>query len=257
MDALDDPLAAAIAASMPRTRYSVRSGPGCESVHFAALETTLRPCVETPADHLVLDLETLGFQGHPLFLIGLLLPEREAPEEELPEEGLPEEELPERSGQVRLLQLLARDYGEEEAVLEAFVAASANHPVWVTFNGKAFDLPFLRRRAAFYRRTFREPRTHIDLLHPARRIWRGLLPDCRLKTLEARVFGRWRGPDPAGGEIPRLYHDFVATGDPSGLVQVLRHNLEDLVTLLRLYAFLDLGVGEGVEGGEAMEGARG
>ena len=37
-----------------------------------------------------------------------------------------------------------------------------------------------------------------------------------------------------GSEIPRVYHDFVRTGDARTIAQVLKHNLYDLVTLADL-----------------------
>jgi uncharacterized protein YprB with RNaseH-like and TPR domain len=108
----------------------------------------------------------------------------------------------------------------------------------MTFNGKSFDLPFLRDRCRYHRLSFLEPANHIDLLHEARPVWRDVLPDCRLKTLESHVCGLWRGEDLDGGLVPRAYHQFVETGNPSDMVRILRHNRHDLVTLGRLYRIL-------------------
>jgi len=62
-------------------------------------------------------------------------------------------------------------------------------PAWVTFNGKSFDVPSLRLRYAFHRLSAPLPEEHVDLLHIARRHFRGVLPDCKLRTLERRVCG--------------------------------------------------------------------
>lgn len=171
--------------------------------------------VALPADHLFLDLETLGFVGRPLFLIGLL-------------EG-------DGIGSARLTQILARDYAEEEAAIRDFVARAVERPVWVSFNGKSFDVPCMHLRCAFYRMEKPAPREHIDLLHRARRLFRGVFPDCRLKTLEHRVCGRLRGDDLPGSEVPYAYHRFVREGDPAWLEPILRHNRDDLVTLAELF----------------------
>jgi len=180
-----------------------------------------------PGDLLFFDLETLGFLGHPVFLIGLL--RRSEP-----------------AGDWCTIQLLARDYTEEEAILHAFCEECGTAGRWVSFNGKSFDLPFLRRRAAFHRIRLPAPAEHLDLLHLARRQYRGVLPNCRLQTLEDRVLRRARARDLPGAEIPSAYHDYVRTGDATAMELILEHNRYDLMTLARL--FLHLESGEDAEG---------
>lgn len=167
---------------------------------------------------LCFDLETLGFVGRPIFLVGLLA---------------------RVDGEPSVVQLLARDYTEEEAVLRAFVEEGASRPTWMSFNGKSFDLPSLKRRCAYFGLRLAEPTEHLDLLFPARKLYRGVLPNCRLKTLESKVFGRHRVRDLEGDEIPPAYHAFVRTGEPGDLMRILLHNREDLVTLARLWAHLE------------------
>lgn len=166
----------------------------------------------------LVDLETLGFQGRPLFLIGALFVDDAA----AADPGL------------RLVQYLARDYSEEEAVVRAFLAEAEGIPTWVTFNGRTFDLPFLRLRAAYHALPEPRPERHLDLLPVARRIWGPELPNCRLTTLEALVCQRWRGSDIGGAQIPGAYHTFVRTGEPWEILQILRHNASDLESLLDL-----------------------
>jgi uncharacterized protein len=170
-------------------------------------------------DALFVDLETLGFLGHPLFLIGLL-------------------HRPADSDRWEVLQLLARDYTEEEAVIGAFGGEGRRNRLWVSFNGKSFDLPFLRNRAAYYRTSIPVPEEHLDLLPLARRLYRRVLPDCRLQTLESNLFGRYRHKDLGGAEIPAAYHAFVRTGDPTDMGRILLHNRDDLVSLARLLVHL-------------------
>jgi uncharacterized protein YprB with RNaseH-like and TPR domain len=186
---------------------------------------SIRPGISLPPGLLLFDLETLGFLGHPLFLIGFLRSPRDG-----------------REGEV--LQLLARDYTEEEAIVRAFGESGRRAPRWVSFNGKSFDLPFLRSRAAFHGVALPEPREHLDLLHLARRTYRGVLPDCRLQTLEDRVLRRGRQDDLPGSQIPQAYHEFVRTGDPSRLARILEHNRNDLLTLARLLLHLECGLDE-------------
>jgi uncharacterized protein YprB with RNaseH-like and TPR domain len=129
----------------------------------------------------------------------------------------------------------------------------------VTFNGKTFDVPYLRARGAATGVALPDFAWHLDLLHLARRRYRGRLPDCRLQTLEQHVCRRLRGSDVPGSEIPQVYHDFVRTGDARRIAGVLRHNLHDLVTLAELVVRLVATEGtpdaEGVEPGGVMSAA--
>lgn len=169
-----------------------------------------------PRDVVLMDLETCGLAGSPLFLVGLL-----------------------RHVDHRLAVelLLARNYAEEHAVLASFWQRAAAHRVLVTFNGKSFDWPMLVDRSARHLmfRTQRRPEfLHVDLLHHSRRRWRRQLPDCRLQTLERNICGRGRTGDIPGERIPEAYHQFVRTGVQRDMDAILLHNAIDLVTLLDL-----------------------
>ncbi len=162
---------------------------------------------------ILLDLETGGFSGTPVFLVGVLRFEAESPAVE---------------------QYLVRDYPEEEAVLRAFAAVARERDVWVSFNGRSFDEPFLRDRAVRHGVTLPLPRQHLDVLHLARRQWGRDLPDCKLATLERCVLGRKRFGDVPGSDIPDLFHHFVRTGNARPLRPILEHNRLDLLATLEL-----------------------
>lgn len=167
----------------------------------------------SPEDVMFIDLETTGLAGSPLFLIGTMSWE---------ESGL------------TARQYFARNYAEESAVISLFLERAARKELFISFNGKSFDLPYVRVRCAANRIPFGIALDHFDLLHVSRRIWRGRLPDCRLQTLERHVCGRTRYGDIPGEEIPQAYHDFVRTGDARQMVECLKHNMLDLVTLAEL-----------------------
>lgn len=165
---------------------------------------------------LLLDLETCGLAGAALFLVGLL---RHV-------DGTPTVEL-----------LVARDYAEEQAVLESLWKTIAAHDVLVTFNGKSFDWPMVMDRTTRFRLdqdTIGRKVVHVDVLHHARRRWRGMLPDFRLQTLEELVCRRRREGDLPGRLIPAAYAEFVRTGHQREMDAILYHNAVDLVTLLDL-----------------------
>ncbi|MGE5179270.1 MAG: ribonuclease H-like domain-containing protein [Bacteroidota bacterium] len=162
---------------------------------------------------LYMDIETCGLSAAPVFLVGLCT-------------------VGDRN--LVLRQLFARDYAEEKALLAEVRRVAGEHDFLVTFNGKAFDVPFLRDRAVHHRLPTPIEMPHLDLLWMARRRWKEILPDCKLKTIEWRVLRRRRAGDVGGSEIPGLYHDYVKRGEAHRLLPVFHHNLLDVVAMVEL-----------------------
>ena len=113
---------------------------------------------------------------------------------------------------------------------------------------------------------------HLDMLHPARRLWRSAVSaepairaaepgpqdngGCRLTTLERTLLGHVREGDVPGFEIPARYFHFVRTGDARPLAGVLEHNRLDILSLAlvtaRLAALLAEGAVSARTGREAL-----
>ena len=141
------------------------------------------------------------------------------------------------AGGLEFEQFFMRDYSEEHSVLVALGERLAERRVLVTFNGKSFDWPLLETRYRMTRAIApRAPRAHLDLLHPARQLWRLRLGSVRLPELERHVLGWNRGADVMSELIPQIYFDFVRGGPPEPLVPVFRHNQMDLRGLATLAA---------------------
>ena len=204
-----------------------------------------RPELTAFAEHfpqrvMYLDLETCGFAGSMVFLIGLVCWDGE---------------------RLVLRQLFARDYRQEAAILQTLWQAAAACRVLSTFNGKSFDWPMIHDRSTVHHLGIdcragapaglpssadvslakplgpRDPRpelVHFDLLHHSRRRWKDVLPNCKLQTLERFICGRRRTGDIPGEAIPAAYHQFVRNGDARQIKAILHHNALDLVTLLQL-----------------------
>ena len=172
---------------------------------------TFHPLIDAHArDVICVDIETTGLTaGTPLFLIGILA---------------------HFNGDLRVVQLLARDYTEEAALLTHFAALLDASSVIVSFNGKSYDLPYIRDRCAFLGVPFCLPQAHIDMLHVARRFWGRQLPNCKLQTLERHLCHRIRRGDIPGAEIPDAYHRFVLSGNAVQMRDILFHNALDLLT---------------------------
>jgi uncharacterized protein YprB with RNaseH-like and TPR domain len=132
-------------------------------------------------------------------------------------------------------QFFLRDYDEEPAMLLALHDLLCAGNAFVTFNGKMFDLPLLQTRyiAARLRRPFPD-HAHLDLLHPARRLWKAQLPDCRLTTLDRAILRLPRHDDLPGWQVPALYVDYLRSGRAEPLRAVLAHNLHDILSLVAL-----------------------
>jgi uncharacterized protein YprB with RNaseH-like and TPR domain len=137
----------------------------------------------------------------------------------------------------RLRQYFLRHPGEEPGLLEALRGDLETAEGFITFNGQIFDLPLLDMR---FRLTLRQDRRltaypHLDLLHPARRLWRRILPDCTLATIEREVLQVEREQmDVPGALIPSLYLDYLRTGDATEIARVVYHNQVDILSLVSL-----------------------
>jgi uncharacterized protein len=135
----------------------------------------------------------------------------------------------------RVRQYFMRDYHEEGALLQALGQDLERFRHLVTFNGKMFDMPLLEARYRLNRQPFPLAQApHLDLLHPARRLWKARLESCRLQSLESALLGVRRHGDIPGELIPQIYFDYVRQRDPRSLFRVFHHNRLDLVSLAAL-----------------------
>lgn len=134
-------------------------------------------------------------------------------------------------GTFRIRQFFLSSFTAERALLEAVADVAADAGTVVSYNGKSFDLPLMETRFALHRLAspFGEM-PHVDMLHPARRMWRAS-DSCRLTTLEQQLYGYVREGDVPGFEIPARYFRYVHAGDPRPLLAVLEHNRLDLISL--------------------------
>jgi uncharacterized protein YprB with RNaseH-like and TPR domain len=183
------------------------------------LHQDLRKFFEVDCEEaLFIDLETCGLISSPIFLVGLMHFEND---------------------DFSLEQLFARDYTEEKPLLAYLEDLMKRFKLIVSFNGKAFDYPYLMERGFLYNIRFDPYFPHFDILSESRRRWKEYLPDCKLKTIEQNILRRRRINDIPGNEIPDVYHEFVRTGNFTRIKSILNHNLLDLVTMgeLVLYMF--------------------
>ena len=170
----------------------------------------------------------------------------------------------------RVRQFFLSRYAAERGLLEDVADAMGAAGTLVTYNGKTFDVPLIETRFLFHRMDAPvSALPHLDMLHPARRLWRspgssdsrvgsGDRQDtCRLARVEQAVLGHVREGDVAGFEAPSRYFQFVRTGDARPLDAVLEHNRLDLIALAMLTARAARLLAEGAAGARTAREALG
>jgi uncharacterized protein YprB with RNaseH-like and TPR domain len=188
------------------------------------LSQCTRAALQNPEKWLFLDTETTGLAGGTgtyAFLVGLAWWD---------------------AGGLQVEQLFLRDFSEEHSLLHELAERLAQRPVLVTFNGKSFDWPLLENRFTMTR-AIRVPQlsAHLDLLHPARALWKLRLGSVRLVELERSVLdapslGWHREDDVASALIPQYYFDYLRGRTAQPLAGVVKHNQMDLRGLAALFA---------------------
>ena len=173
-----------------------------------------------PEDYVFLDIETMGLFSRPIILFGI---------------GVME------NGALNVHQYLLHDIDEEQAALyETLRHLSGGRKALMTFNGKAFDLPYINDRLGYYGMSTpastRIP--HFDVLHFSRRRWRDELPSLRLTALEREILHIYREDDIPGQMVPEFYETYLRTGNCGPLVPIVEHNRQDIISLALLFFHL-------------------
>jgi hypothetical protein len=154
----------------------------------------------------------------------------------------------------RQAQLLLPDQPDEPALLELLEAHIPRNAWLVTYNGRGFDWPLLVAR---YRMARRDPPIHaghLDLLPFVRRVFKHRMADARLRTVESELLGVVRHEDVDGWEIPSRYLDFLRSGSAGPLLEVVRHNREDVRSLARLLGHIETGFADAADRAVAHPG---
>lgn len=142
-------------------------------------------------------------------------------------------------GDFVLKQFFLREMDEELALLYLVQSELSRFRSFISFNGKAFDWPLLQNRFVYHRLKLEliDP-PHLDLLHAARRIWKGRLQDCSLSNLERNVLQVQRAGDVASYLIPQLYFEYLRTKDPRAIKPIFYHNEVDVLSMVSLTILL-------------------
>ncbi|WP_287583470.1 ribonuclease H-like domain-containing protein [Candidatus Borrarchaeum sp.] len=168
-------------------------------------------------DFVFLDIETLGFFTRPIILFGIA----------------------HISGKkISISQYLLRDISEEAGAIAATLSHFKESAALVTYNGRAFDVPYIQERVAYYGMDADLKHFNIDLLHFSRRAWKEHLPNCRLNTIENHLLGIKREDDVPNTLIPDFYDTYLKTENPGPLIPIVDHNKQDLISLASIFSKL-------------------
>ncbi|CEI73984.1 MULTISPECIES: ribonuclease H-like domain-containing protein [Romboutsia] len=186
------------------------------------ITNTLDNFVNIPSDSFVFDIETTGLSPKfcKVILIGILF---------------------NKDNKTIIKQYFAQTEDDEKDLLLAFINDISTFDTHITFNGLAFDIPFLNSRFNKYNIDFElNKNDDIDILNIVRP-FKGLLSlsDCKLKTIE-KYIGISREDTISGKESVKLYKEFVSSKSDDLKSKILLHNYEDIYYLGYLYKIKDI-----------------
>jgi uncharacterized protein len=140
-----------------------------------------------------------------------------------------------QAGSLVTRQLYLTAMRGEAAMLSAFAAALPRDAILVSYNGRSYDVPLLKGRYRIHRQAHPfDALSHVDLLHPTRRAYRGIWENCRLATIERNVLGVVRDDDLPGSEAPGAWLAYLRGTESKSLGRVLDHNRIDMRSLASL-----------------------
>lgn len=140
-----------------------------------------------------------------------------------------------RNNNIIVRQYFITAFSAEAAMLAHAAQWLGGDETLVSYNGKTFDVPLLATRYRLSRLS--DPFTrlnHLDLLHPTRRAFGTVWPNCRLSTVERKLLGFTRSHDLPGAEAPQVWFELVRFGITDRLPAMFEHNYWDLISLAAL-----------------------
>ncbi|MHA1147071.1 MAG: ribonuclease H-like domain-containing protein [Promethearchaeota archaeon] len=181
-------------------------------------------------DFLFIDIESLGIYDSPVIMIGL---------------GFYRDE------KFFIEILFARDYEEEISIVEQFKNEFLNnYKVFITYNGKTFDIPYLANRFLhFYDENpmitendtpYEDTNTiyhHIDLYHQCRRTFKDRFKDYTLTTMEQKLLNFHRVNNLPSGLVGVCYRKYLENPKRYvGLIkECIEHNFYDVYSMPLIY----------------------
>ncbi len=164
-----------------------------------------------------IDIETLGLYDCPLFLIGIATFDNE---------------------ELVIEQILLRGLVEEKSALHFLNEYLVNKTAICSFNGKSFDVPFIRKRMERHDLVHSIIHPHFDIKYFSSKAFGDTVMDCRLTTLEYELFKTKRVDDIPSSYVPDFYTSYVRTKNIGAIVPIINHNKQDLISTANIFVRL-------------------
>lgn len=141
-------------------------------------------------------------------------------------------------GSFNIKQYFAEELQDELEVLYAFGSDLSKFTRWCSYNGLAFDEPFIVRRMEKNNIHFTPPLEHIDLYRLIRPFYKQLgMERCNLKTVE-KFLGVEREDQIDGGMSVELYYQYLESKNNELKDILMLHNYEDVLNLPRIFKLI-------------------
>ena len=135
---------------------------------------------------------------------------------------------------LHITQYLLLDYPGENDFITALSGEFTDNTI-VSYNGKCFDSQILKSRCLMSG-IIPPDYSHVDLLYPARRLWKRLLPNCSQATIETTILGIDRTGDIPGAMAPEIWFAFLKNGGAGPLFGICEHNRKDIEGLASVFS---------------------
>ncbi|MBU3110315.1 ribonuclease H-like domain-containing protein [Clostridium lacusfryxellense] len=141
--------------------------------------------------------------------------------------------------QFKIVQFFAESPDEEESLLKELKKAMGRFKRWCSYNGTAFDEPFIIRKMYRYDLGFRMPREHLDLYKFIRPFHKKMgIMSCSLKSVE-QFIGIKRKDEINGAIWVELYQEYLINHDEKSKEILMLHNYEDVVNLPKIFKVIN------------------
>lgn len=135
-------------------------------------------------------------------------------------------------------QYFAESLEDENDILYEFGLDLKGYNKWCSYNGIAFDEPFIKRRMEKSSIYFQSPQFHIDLYRLIRPYYKQLgMERCNLKTVEKHI-GIDREDQIDGGISVDMYKEFLVTFNEELKDTIMLHNYEDVLNLPKIHEYI-------------------
>lgn len=132
-------------------------------------------------------------------------------------------------------QYFAESLEEEKSILIQFKEDIEGFNTWCSYNGKAFDEPYIKIKLEKYNINCIIPDNHVDLYRMIRPYYRKLgIERCNLKTVE-KFIGIQREDLIDGGISIELYYKYLQEHGEELKETIMLHNFEDVLNLPKLF----------------------